>query len=272
MAFRHRSFGEFLYALSRDRENRPVDPTESFRSDFIYIQFFYTGLRGDCETHLRALMGHEPRNESEAWLKILLMPDYLLAGYQTPYSLTEENLYKLFIGAAELYLKIRSGETNTRLSELPEMHLLWFFQRIVRGAFEFEFFRRAIPETILRLDQELTDSNTKYYALFFAACFAAEMGDPSGLEFLIKSYGSEKLPLPISLALRIEGETNKDFSKLPRIREHEKKLNALLLPTHGNSGFDEIMRRRALDDLFMKPVKSLSNTGALPPPTLKRAQ
>lgn len=257
MAFRHRSFGEFLYAQSRDFQNRPITPSESFRPEFIYIQFFYTGLRGDCEDHLRGLLAHIPKNENEEWLKILLMPDFLLAGYQTPYGLTENNLYKLFIGAADLYLKIRAGETKTKLAELPEMHLLWFFQRIIRSAFEYEFFRRAIPETILRLDQELTESHVKHYALFFAACFAAELDDPSGLEFLIKTYGSEKLPLPISIALKIEGDSNKDFSKLPRIKEHEKKLNTLLLPAQDKSRVDELLRRRALDDLFERPVRSL---------------
>lgn len=257
LAFRHRSFGEFLYAQSRDFQNRPITPIESFRAEFIYIQFFYTGLRRDCEEHLRALFAHEPKTENEEWLKILVMPDFLLAGYQTPYNLTEQNLYKLFIGAAELYLKIRAGETKTKLAELPEMHLLWFFQRIIRSAFEYEFFRQAIPETILRLDQELTESHVKHYALFFAACFAAELDDPSGLEFLIKTYGSEKLPLPISIALKIEGDSNKDFSKLPRIKEHEKKLNTLLLPAQDKSRVDELLRRRALDDLFEKPVRSL---------------
>lgn len=257
MTFRHRSFGEFLYARSRDFQNKPITPSESFQPDFIYIQFFYTGLRGDCEEHLRGLLAHEPRNENEEWLKVLLMPDFLLAGYQTPYGLTEKNLYKLFIGAAELYLKIRAGETKTKLSELPEMHLLWFFQRVIRSAFEYEFFRRAIPETILCLDQELTNFHVKYYALFFAACFAAELDDPSGIEFLIKTYGSEKLPLPISLALKIEGDSNKDFSKLPKIRGHEKKLKALLLPALDKSRVDEVFRRRALDDLFEKPVRSL---------------
>lgn len=48
--------------------------------------------------------------------------------------------FKLFLEAAELYSKIRTGDTKTKLGNLPEMHLLWFFQRVIRACFEYEFF------------------------------------------------------------------------------------------------------------------------------------
>lgn len=256
VCFRHRSFGEFLYAKERDRRNSPLPAVDSFSPDSIYVQFFYTGLRGDCEEHLRDLMAYPPKNELEMWLKILVMPDYLLAGYQTPYELTETNLYKLFIEAANLYLQIRAGKSSTRLVDLPEMHLLWFFQRVIRDAFEYEFFRSAIQSTIIRINDELVDSNVKYYALFFAACFAAQLDDASGFEFLLREYGVEKLPLQLSLALKLEGESRKDFSKLPRLREHEKKLNRVLQPPSGSSGTEMLAKRRMMDDLFAMPIRA----------------
>jgi hypothetical protein len=82
------------------------------------------------------------------------MPEYFLAGYQTPYSVVEENLYKIFmifIDAALLYNKAKQGKTKSKLSELSEMHLLWFFQRLIRRSFEYDYFERSITTTLLNI-------------------------------------------------------------------------------------------------------------------------
>jgi hypothetical protein len=256
VTFRHRSFGEFLLAQALQRKNKPVLPGESFSPYWIYVQYFYTGLLGDCEEHLHALLAHSPKNEGEAWLKILLMPDYFLAGYQTPYSLVEENLYKLFIEAAELYSHIRSGQSKTKISELPEMHLLWFFQRVIRSCFEYEFFRKCITTTLLKIDQEMIDVKTKEIALFFASCYAAELGDASGFEYLLRHYTTDKLQLSVALAIRLEQTTNKDFTKLPLLKEHERRLNQLLLPGEGRTRVEGLANAKILDDLFARPVRN----------------
>lgn len=257
LSFRHRSFGEYLYALGRYKRHKLLPPEVSFDPYWVSIQFFQTGLLGDCEDHLRGLLGYKPTSETEAWLKTLLMPEYFLAGYQTPYSVVENNLYKLFIDAAYLYEQVRQGKSNTRLLELPEMHLLWFFQRVIRSAFEFEYFRRAVPTTILRIDQEILPEEIKHVALFFVACFAAELNDPEGLEYLIKTYGTERLPMSISLAIKIEQSTNKDFAKLPLLKGHEKKLNNLLRPSTEKKRVESLAQSQTIKDLFEKPVKTL---------------
>lgn len=256
LAFRHRSFGEFLIAKAWQNSGKKLTPKDSFNPYWVYVQYFYTGLLGDCEEHLHQLLSYAPQNETESWLKILLMPDYFLAGYQTPYFLVEENLYKLFIEAAELYSEIRRGNTKTKLGELPEMHLLWFFQRVIRSCFEYDFFRKSITTTLLKIDQEIVDPKVKEVALFFAACFAAELGDPSGFEYLIAHYPTEQLQLPIALAIRMEQESNKDFTKLPVLKDHEKKLNALFMLGEGRKKLAGLGNAKVLDDLFERPVKS----------------
>ena len=256
LAFRHRSFGEYLYAQASQKSGKKLTPRDSFSPYWVYVQYFYTGLLGDCEDHLHTLLSYHPKNEAEAWLKILVMPDYFLAGYQTPYSLIENNLFKLFLEAAELYSKIRTGDTKTKLGNLPEMHLLWFFQRVIRACFEYEFFRKSITTTLLKIDQEIADPKVKEIALFFAACYAAELDDPSGFEYLIAHYPTEKLQLSIALAIRMEQESNKDFTKLPVLKEHERKLNALFLPGEGRKRIAGLNNGKVLDDLFERPVKS----------------
>ncbi|MDF3822906.1 NACHT domain-containing protein [Leptospira sp. 96542] len=256
LAFRHRSFGEFLTAKAWQISGKKLSSRDSFTPYWAFVQFFYTGLLGDCEEHLHQLLSYAPQTEAESWLKIILMPDYFLAGYQTPYVLAEENLYKLFIEAAELYSEIRKGNTKTKLGELPEMHLLWFFQRVIRSCFEFEFFRKSITTTLLKIDQEIIDTKVKEIALFFASCYAAQLEDPSGFEFLIDRYPTERLQLPIALAIRMEQETNKDFSKLPILKEHERKLKSLLSLGGGQKKLSGLNTAKVMDDLFERPVKA----------------
>ena len=254
LSFRHRSFGEFLYALNCNKKHKLLPVEQSFDPYWVSIQFFQTGLLGDCEDHLRALLAYEPKTEVEVWLKTLLMPDYLLAGYQTPYHVVESNLYKLFIDAAHLYERVKLGKT--KLAEMSEMHLLWFFQRIIRNAYEYDYFKRSITQTLLGIDQENLSEEIKYIALFFAACFAAELHDASGFEYLIRTYGAEKLPLPISLAIELEQNTKKDFSKLPLLKEHERKLHAMLKPANDKKQAKTHAQNQAIKDLFEKPVKT----------------
>jgi len=260
ICFRHRSYGEYLFARQVIKGGSVSPSLRSFDPYWIYPQFFLVGLRGDCPDLLLRLFSEVPKDEVEAWLKVLIMPDYLLAGYQTEYAIAENNLYRLFIEAAELYTRIRRGETETKLGNLPEMHLLWFFQRLIRYCFNYEYFRKCIEVTILKIDAELLDESIKHHALFFASCFAAELGDGSGFEFMVKNYGAEKLPVSISVAIRIEHDLNKDFSKLPLLKNHEKKLQDLLgLRSDGkrdDKRRDRVSNQALLSDLFEKPIKT----------------
>ena len=102
------------------------------------------------------------------------------------------------------------------------------FQRLVRNCYEYEFFRKAITVTLLKnRSGSLARPDQAPGLIFFAACFAAELNDGSGFEYLFKTYGVEKLPLAISLAIKIEQSSNKNFGKLPILKDHERKLNHL---------------------------------------------
>jgi hypothetical protein len=261
LSFRHRSFGEYLYARNARANPSKYSAQVAFESYWVECTFFYIGLLGDCRPLLESLFEYKTTSEAEEWMKVLALPDYILAGYQTEYSLVEDNLYKLFIEAASLYQRVRRGDTKTKLTELPEMHLLWLFQRLIRQCYDYDFLHRSISTTILKIEGENIDSELKFYALFFASCFSAQLGDPAGFEFIIKTYPTEKVPLPISLALKIETQLKKDFSKLPLVKKHDKRLQRLLSSTE----FDSTMKRREtssvnskLDDLFERPIKNRS--------------
>lgn len=261
LSFRHRSFGEYLYAKAAHVKPELIALDNAFKPYWVECAFFYVGIKGDCADLLQTLFDHVPQDESESWLKVLALPDYALAGYQTEYALIEDNFYKLFIEAAKLYRDISSNNTKSKLVELPEMHLLWFFQRVLRYYYNYEYLRLAIPHTILKIDAARIDFSDKVYALFFASCFASQLGDASGFEYLIKTYSVDSLPLPISIAIDLESKTNKDFSKLPLVKAHEKRLKSLLFFQSSANGRKIKIRGSAsaadkmLNELFERPVK-----------------
>ena len=141
------------------------------------------------------------------------------------------------------------------------MHLLWFFQRVIRYCYNYDYLKPAINGVILEIEAQNIDFEDKVYALFFAACFAAQLDDPSGFEFLVKTYPTSKLPLQLSIAIELESRTNKDFSKLPIIKAHEKRLKELLAAKPQANGSRINVRgggsatEQRLTELFEKPVR-----------------
>lgn len=267
VSFRHRSFGEYLYARNARWGAKRFEIDRAFEPYWVECAFFYVGLLGDCRPILEQLFDKACSTESEAWIKTCAVPGYALAGYQTEYSVVESNLHKIFIEAAWLYERIRRGDTKTKLTELPEMHLLWFFQRILRHSCDYEFLRPAITTTLLNLEAAEIPRETRLYALFFAACFAAELDDASGLEFIVKRYPTEELPLPISLAIKMETTHKKDFAKLPLIKAHERRLHQVLAAPQKRSSSgrtEQLSRDKRIGDLFDKPLKAVRQ---IPPGT-----
>lgn len=262
LSFRHRSFGEFMFAKAANLNSELLVLDRAFKAYWIECSFFYIGLKQDCSELLQGLFEIKPQDEHEAWLKILVLPDYSLAGYQTEYSIVENNLYKLFIEAAMLYRDIRQNKTKSKLVDLPEMHLLWLFQRIIRHCYNYDYLRRAINITILSIDSADIDHEDKLYALFFAACFASGLNDSSGFEFLLKTYPVDSLPLQLSIAIDLENKTNKDFAKLPLVKSHEKRLRSLLWPqSHGKTSRPPVKAAQTsgteqrLTELFERPIR-----------------
>ena len=261
LSFRHRSFGEYLYAKAASTKADLITREMAFKAYWVECSFFYIGLKGDCPELLQDLFNHQPQDETESWLKILALPDYALAGYQTEYAIVQRNLPQLFIEAAKLYRDISQNKTKSKLVELSEMHLLWFFQRVIRYCYNYDYLKPAINGVILDIDSKDIDFEDKVYALFFAACFAAQLDDSSGFEFLVKTYPTSRLPLQLSIAIELEMRANKDFSKLPIIKAHEKRLKALLAAKPQANGGSINVRGSAsavdqrLTELFEKPVR-----------------
>ncbi len=221
--------------------------------------FFYVGLHRDCPDLLNQIIAFPVTTEGERWLKILNMGNYFLAGYASPYSVVKNNLAALFIEAAKLYQDVRAGRTDTKLGEVTELTLLWFVQMLLRQSHGFEFFRKAIEDSIPEIDCSMETEETKLYALFLFGLVGVEIDESAPLDYLVKQYGVERLPLPISLGITLETEVRESTGHSQLMKKHSKKLRKLL---KGNHQLGAIVK-----GIVHKPIKDRSDL--MPKPASK---
>ena len=109
--FKHVSFLEFLYATA-------WEPNEAERKEKMYargwaeIYFFYIGLKRDSEDVLEEALAHEEDELGGKWRKVMSAPGYMMAGWTAPYRIVEKHLGELFVEAATVFLKLRSGSVD----------------------------------------------------------------------------------------------------------------------------------------------------------------
>jgi hypothetical protein len=265
--FRHRSFAEYLFALdAHAHRNMQVDD-RAFHPYWMNVMFFYVGLLGECPDLLKTLAALKVSDERSRWARLWQMGNYLLAGYQSPYRVTEDSLDMIFTEAASLYSDVMEGHTTTKLNDLPEMKLLWLFSALMKYCYGYDFFRPALETAMLKIDSSVvTDDRIKQLAIFFVASTLAEIGTNEGLVFLVKSYKTESLPLSLSLAVQCETEFGqKNFANDPLIKRHEKKLKKLL----STDKLDNLATQHRLDELFEKPLRLAHGAGKLVTPPKK---
>lgn len=256
ISFRHRSLAEFLCAKRKYRERNLSVENVALNPSWTNVMFFYSGLRLDCADLLSTVQKLVPRNEFEEWIKIFAVPTYLLAAYQTEFSVVEDNCHLVLLDAAKLYFRVRRGETKTPLVDLTEMQLLYLFKLLISEGIAYEYFERAFESIMLHIQSAAVDEEIKQYALFFLGCAAVELNNYSVFTYVLEDIGVDKLPLPISLAIRVELESHTNLENSRLLRNHRSRLQRLLaLPTNGNKGA-EIAARNTIKDIFDKPLSA----------------
>jgi hypothetical protein len=263
--FRHRSFAEYLYAQKMQKTSTFTVDERAFQPYWLNIYFFYFGLLTECPEHLQALIELETADDRQRWFRLLQFGNYLLAAYQSPYSLVERALLKNIIDIARLFLDIRSGKTTSAFRNLSEMTLLWLFAGLVKHCLAYEFFHKALPNAILDIDQDQTLSEEeKIYSQFFVACALGELGDSQGFEFMLKNYKTDVLPLPVSIGIHCEAALfGGGIANNPHIKRHHKRLLKLLksgvvksIGVHDNN--------QRLDKLFKTPLSFIKPSSQTP--------
>jgi hypothetical protein len=153
------------------------------------------------------------------------MSNYFLAGYSTPYIIVEDNLFKLMIYAAKLYLDIIRKKIDSPFGFLSEISLLWWIQYILRESYSYEYFEKALDATILKIEESSEEQDTKLYALFFSSLVFLELGNSDSFEYLISNHKTD-LPLNLQFGFYYEGDKLKDTSKI--IKKQVKRIHRRL--------------------------------------------
>ena len=223
--FSHRTFAEYYYAKAKSRDNSLIIDEKAFDLYWMNICFFYIGLKQDCPVLLQNIVNIKPKNESQAWLKLINMPNYFLAGYSTPFKIVEDNLHKLMLYAAKLYLDIIRKNIESPFGFLSEISLLWWIQYMLRDSYSYDYFEKALETTTLKIDEFEEDEDTKLYALFFSSLISLELGNSEPFEFLINNHKTD-LPLNLQFGFYYEGTKLKDTSKL--VKKQVKRIQRIL--------------------------------------------
>jgi hypothetical protein len=250
--FKHRSFAEYLYA--RDAyETRDFSIDErAFHPYWINTFFFYIGSLGECPDVLRNLVHLSPSAEPARLIRMLNMGQYLLSAYQTPYSVIQDSLGVVLVEAARLYRDIKEGKLGSKLVSMSEMQLLWVFSGTIRHCYGYEFFAKALPLAMAKIDESLLDDvEVKSYALLFAAHALDEAGDRCGFEFLVESQKLQEFPTSVTLALAAElRQADRSIVKSPAVKRFEKTFKQML----SGSAVDRLGVSSKLDLLYQEPL------------------
>lgn len=259
VAFRHRSFAEYLCAHRKSRDRSLLVKDAALDPYWTNVFFFYAGTLLDCPEILGELRKLKPADEIQEWLNILSVPNYLLAAYQTEFHEVESNVMVVLIEAAKLFIRVREGETKTRLPELTEMQLLYLFKSIVIENLGYDFFNKGFETLTIRIDEELEDPLVKSYALFFLGCAALSCNNNAPFKFLVQQISAKTLPLPISLAIQCELETSTSLDNHKLLHYHKDKLRKMMLRPGKSTLTENLEVKSKIDDLFQKPLSSRKN-------------
>lgn len=252
--FKHRSFAEYLYAKDAYETRNLEINARAFDTYWSNIYFFYIGTRSECPDLIDALVAIDSKQTVHRVHRLLNMGNYMLAGYETPYVHIQGALDVILLEASRLYLDIRHGRIPNGLTGLTEMQLLWSFAAAVRHCYGYEFFKKALPLSMLKIDEDLpAEDEARPYALLFAACSLADIGDTSGFSYLLNHSTATDLPIQISFALKCEmSYMSKAFAHSKPVKEFEKKLKKMLqIGSDGKLAQDSRMKL-----LFHEPIST----------------
>lgn len=252
--FRHRSFAEYLYARDAyETRDFPIDE-RAFHPYWINTFFFYIGSLGECPDVLKKLVHLAPSEEPARLIRMLNMGQYLLSGYQTQYSVIQDSLDVLLVEAANLYRDIKDGRIESKLVSLSEMQLLWVFSGTIRHCYGYDFFAKALPLAMAKIEESLIESmEVKSYALLFAAHALDEVGDRCGFEFLVETQKLQEFPTSVALALAAElRQPDRTLVRSPAIKRFEKTFKQMLT----GSAIDRLGVSSRLDLLYQEPLST----------------
>jgi hypothetical protein len=249
--FTHRSFAEYYYAKKSVKSSKGFDTgSKAFDLYWMDTTFFYIGLLKDCEDLLYELLNKDDLDILEKLFKVGQMPDYMLAGFSSPYQVVKDGLPNLFLLAAKIYMEIiNRNDSPQGFSRFSQLQILSIFQYIIRHNYSYEYFLDALDTIVCAIDESDRDEETRAYALFFASVVGLELGFEEPLKYLLENYS---LPIPVQIASKFEAEKLNVISK-----KIEKRLRKI------SHRFKENNIRGLIESAYNKPIGEVKKTDAV---------
>lgn len=250
--FRHKSFAEYLYALSKkDEFGKNAEIRNPFDGYWLGVEYFYLGLIQDCGQRIKKLSSLDDRiPESERMLRAFNLGDFMLAAYQTEYTYIEDSLYNIYLDMTKLFHQVKNKEIESPLSIFPEFQLFTIITFILKEKYEYEYFKKALADIQIKCQCDSSlDIEAKYIMSFLIDVTRCGLNENDAFSFLT----DEKLvDLPWVVKLGVKHLAEGDKNKLPHLQKLAKRI---LKNTKNNVGLSKY-----LQNLYEKPMVELPAT------------
>lgn len=249
VGFKHRTFAEFFFAKDLLRRGHVGVLERAFSIYWMNCVFFYLGLLKDCPEELSQIATLVPKSEAERWLKIINMSNYFLAAYASPYDMIVKGLAAVIQDAAELFNQIVERKIKSPFACLSQMHLLYLMQLIIRESYSYQFFKSAIEDVALIIEEGSHSEAVKAYALFFLNVAYIDLGGIESFDFLLERHAKG---LPLDLSLAVQHESHELSARSLLMRKQDRKIRKLI---KGNPSLKEQIHR-----MYDRPLVSTKDS------------
>ena len=239
--FRHRTIAEFFY--SQAFSNKKIDELSEyvFDAQWATILFFYVGLKKDCPQLLEKIDSIKPQNETMIFMKTANMANILLAGYATPYSFIQNIIQNTFVDISEYLENIIHGKTDL-FNRYSTMQILLLFRLMMDYEYSRPFFKKAIEESLIEIEDLDIEDNVKSTSLFLLDIAYRTLGGENIFEGMIKKL-DDRIPVHIQLAI------NHETDYVKRLGVDLKKYRKTIKRT--------LLRKGSTDYLYDKEIRFL---------------
>lgn len=213
ISFTHRTFMEYFYAKLKFKNKSLEIDNKIFNVYWINTYYFYVGLHKDCPKLLQLIIDYQPKNVTKKLIKMINLSTFFLAAFATPYKIVEDNLYKILISTSKLYIDLIEKKEISPFSMFSQIDLLWWVQFIVRNGYSYDYFKKSLDITFIKIEESEVENKIKVYALFLVSVIALEMRENNPFDQFLELYKNE-LPINLQFALHYEGKNIESKSKI----------------------------------------------------------
>ena len=242
--FRHRTIAEFFYSKAFSNERIDQLDKNIFDVQWATILFFYVGLKKDCPSLLEKIDSIRPQHESGKFMKAVNMTNILLAGYATPYECIQKIIQNTFIDTSEYIENILNGETVI-FEKHSVMRTLCFFRIMMDYEYSRPFFKQAIEDSLIKIEDLNIDDNVKATSLFLLDIVYRSLGGENIFERMIKKPNYR---VPVHIQLAVDHETDHIKRLGGGLKKYKRTIKKTLWDTK---------QKDSINDLYAKEIRFL---------------